>query len=86
MASLYIFFNTSIKYFESENDINIDPNEFVYKIVAPNKTVYLYRDNDGITNKIIEEFINGDVVETIINRDNEGKVNSFEKILKDDGE
>ena len=82
MASLYIFFNTSIKYFESENNI-VEPDEFVYKIVAPNKTVYLYRDNEGVTNSIIEEFINGDIVETIINRDSEGNVDSFEKKLID---
>src|SRR5699024_6510088 len=78
MASLYIFFKTSINYYNSENNIIDDPDvENVYKIVVFNKTVYIYRDNEGITNSIIEEFINGDVVGTIINRDVEGKVTSF---------
>lgn len=87
MASLYIFFKTSIEYYNSENNIIDDPDvENVYKIVAPNKTVYIYRGNEGITNSIIEEFINGDVVETIINRDVEGKVTSFVKSLLSDGD
>jgi len=82
MSSLFIFFNITNVFFKQHNGNGETSNgEYVTKIEQEHKTIYFNRNTNNFVNKVTEEFKNGNVITTTIERDGRNRVTSFERVL-----
>lgn len=69
MGSLYIYFKTADIFFKQFNEDANDNGMYVFRIEQPHKTTLFERDINRRVVKVIEEYKNGIIITTEINRE-----------------